>query len=56
MVSKVEEKFLTPAPTINEAAFKVLCEVLELDDEEQQIARLVISTYETAKERHDGRH
>jgi len=56
MVSKPEEDFLTPAPTVNDAAFIRMCGILELTDDEQRLARMAISTYETAKQRHDGKN
>jgi len=55
-ITKTEEEFLTPAPTVNEAAFTRMCAVLELDESERQLVRMAISTYETAKGRHDGKH
>jgi hypothetical protein len=45
-------EFLTPPPVINEPAFAEMCKVLELTDDERQLARFVICTYETAKDRH----
>jgi hypothetical protein len=56
MVSKQDEEFLTPASTINEAAFNRMCGVLDLSEDEQRLVRMAISTYETAKRRHDGQH
>jgi hypothetical protein len=56
MVTKKEEEFLTPASTINELAFNRMCSVLDLAEDERRLARMAISTYETAKQRHDGQH
>lgn len=56
MVTKQDEGFLTPASTITEAAFARMCGVLDLSEDERRLARMAISTYETAKQRHDGKH
>ena len=55
-MTEAEKEFLTPASPVNEAAFSKMCAVLELDASERQLARMAISTYETAKGRHDGQH
>jgi hypothetical protein len=56
MITTAEEDFLTPAPIINETAFDKMCSILNLTEDERQLARFVICTYETAKDRHGGKH
>ena len=56
-LSKEEEEFLMLPPVVNEVAFKRMCDVLNLDDEEQRLARAAVATYEVAKQDvSDGKH
>ena len=56
MFTKEQLDFITPASPVNEPAFERMCAVLELDESDRQLVRMAISTYETAKGRHDGKH
>ena len=54
---KEEDEFLTPPPVVNDAAFKRMCEVLNLDEDEQRLTRIAVASYEVAKQNvGDGKH
>lgn len=48
-LTKEEEEFLTPLPLLNDAAFKLMCEKLQLSDQERQFAWITIASYEMSK-------
>jgi hypothetical protein len=55
MFTKEQLDFITPASPVNEPAFERMCKILDLSDEDRRLARMAVSTYETAKGRHDGK-